>query len=114
MGQPQALLTTRDPSYLDTYANQVRISVSLSDLSITFGVTDDQGFNQPVLRDKVTVRLAPSTVKTLVLNLQTMIEAYEKSVSEIPFSPQTLGQLDIIKEQLQKSLALQMQPQVKP
>ena len=65
---------TRDQNYLDTYANQLRIGATLTDITIVFGIVEDLAPSHFVNKDKVAVHLAPGTLKLLVANLQAVLE----------------------------------------
>jgi hypothetical protein len=73
----------REPTFVDTYSNQLRIGATLNDFTITFGITDDQGPGQIHTKDRVAVHLAPGTAKLLVANLRALVEAYEAAISPI-------------------------------
>lgn len=75
---------TRDPSFLDTYANQVRINVQVTDFTVIFMVNDDQGTDRVKIMDKAAVRLPPVAAKILALQLHSIIEIYEQTNGKIP------------------------------
>jgi hypothetical protein len=98
----------RDQTFLDAYANQLRLSASLSDVTIVFGVNDEVGPSQTVVRDRMAVRLSMPTAKALELNLRTIIEAYEATVSEIRVPASTTQALEGLLEAIKSNLILQL------
>lgn len=83
--------TVRDGAYVDVYSNQVRLGVTISDITIVFGLMEDAGPNQIVNKDKVAVHLAPTSAKSLMMHLKAAVEAYEKGAGEIPIPYSVLG-----------------------
>jgi hypothetical protein len=84
----------RGESFLDTYANQVRLGTTISDFTIIFGVSDDRGPAGVHLKDVVAIHLAPGTMKLLLGNLKSTVEAYEASIGTIPLPANTESQLE--------------------
>ena len=100
----------RDDSYVDIYANQIRLGVSLSDLTIIFGATDDLGPNQLVSKDKAAIRLSVTNAKILMLNLQTMVEAYENGIGKIRLPRGSIEAMGAISMQIRNMLHEQVEP----
>jgi hypothetical protein len=95
----------RDQTFQDIYANQLRMSILPSDLSIVFSVTSDRGPGVFTLDDKAIIRMAPITAKILFLEMKVAIEAYEKSLGEIQIPPKISEQINAHAENLSKGLA---------
>lgn len=100
----------RDQSFQDIYANQVRMAVLPTDISIVFSVTSDRGPGVFTLDDKATIRMAPGTAKLLFLQIKTAIEAYEKAIGEIKIPAQAAQQIEAHRENITKGLSDQMSP----
>lgn len=94
----------RDPAFVDTYANQLRMNANLADFTLIFGVNDDVGRDQFQVRDRVAVHLPPSVAKTLLAQLQAMIESYEEVIAPIPVPHNLDAHLDAIKTQMKAGL----------
>jgi hypothetical protein len=93
--------SSRSSSYVDTYANQIRLSANLSDLALVFGVIEDAGLGQMINSDRVSVRLSLPTAKALMLNLKVAIESYEKNVEQIKLPPIAYGALENLRSGLE-------------
>jgi hypothetical protein len=100
----------RDQSFQDVYASQMRMSITVSDITIIFGVMNDRGQNIYVPEDRVAVRLAPVTAKVLLHNLKMALSAYESVLGTIPIPPHTIRQSETNSEYLTKVLEEQMAP----
>ena len=98
----------RDATYIDTYANQLRLGATLNDVTIVFSVTDDMGPGHFVNKDKVAVHLSPGTVKLLLSNLQAVVAAYEKALGPIPMPANLPARLLEVQEGFAKNLAEQL------
>lgn len=101
---PTAPQFERDPAFLDTYANQLRITASLSDVTLVFSVNQDLGPQGFAVRDKVAVHLAPTTAKILLAQLRAVVEAYEKVVAPIPVPADLEAHVQAIRQQLEAGL----------
>lgn len=106
---PTAPEFEREPAFLDTYANQLRINVSLSDVTLVFGVNQDLGHQNFAVRDKVAVHLAPTTAKILLAELQAVVEAYEKVVAPIPVPADLEAHVQAIRPELEAGLGPRFQ-----
>jgi len=98
----------RDGNAVDIYANQLRLGSTLHDFTIIFGATDDQGRGQIGSRDLATVRLAPALAKILQMHLRAAVEAYEKKVGPIGISARAEGDMERVRETLEKAYSDQM------
>jgi hypothetical protein len=96
---------TRDQTFQDIYANQIRLGILPSDMSIIFGVTSDRGPGVLTIEDKATIRMAPVTAKILFLQLKVAVEAYEKSVGEIVIPTKVRQQIEAHEGNLIKRLS---------
>ena len=101
----------RDPAFLDTYANQLRMSVTTADFALIFGVNDDLAPGNVVVRDKVAVHLPPGVAKALLVQLQMAVEAYEEAIAPIPVPAAMASQIEMAKQQILAALTQQMRPQ---
>ena len=99
---------TRDAAFVDTYSNSVRVSVTLGDISIVFSVNDDQGLNNVVVKDRVAMHVAPTTLKVLAVMLSTVVEAYEEAVGEIKTASNSKHQMSAMKAGLSHALKQQL------
>lgn len=88
----------------DSYANQIRMGVTLSDFTLIFGVIVDRGKAGSVNCDKCIVRLAPTTFKQLHLQMSAALAAYEQSIGEIPTPKNLVGMGEKIQTVLSKNL----------
>lgn len=77
---------TRGDDFVDTFANQIRLSANLGEITLVFGVIDDLGPGHLMNKDKVAVRLSMPSAKMLMMNMRTAIESYEAAVSVIPLA----------------------------
>ncbi len=100
---------TRDPAFLDTYANHLRLNIQMSDFTLFFGVTDELGPGNPVIRGNVAVHLAPTTAKILLAELQAVVETYEKVVAPIPVPADLEAHVQAIRPQLEAGLGQKLQ-----
>ena len=100
----------RDQSFQDVYASQLRMSITVSDITIIFGVMSDRGQNIYVPEDRVAVRLAPVTAKVLLQNLTMAVSAYESVLGTIPIPSDTIRQSKANSENLTRVLEEQMSP----
>ena len=100
----------RDPAFLDTYANHLRLNIQMSDFTLFFGVTDNLGPNDVVNRDKVAVHLPPTVAKILLVELQAVIDAYEKAVAPIPVPFDLEAHIQAIRPQLEAGLGHKFPP----
>jgi hypothetical protein len=98
----------RSAEYRDVYANQSRMTITPSDLSITFSVLSDRGPGVLTLEDVFSVRLAPMTAKVFSLHLQAVMETYQSVLGEISIPASVSSQIDGYKESLRGMLATQM------
>jgi hypothetical protein len=105
--QPAAVVpqVERDPAFLDTYANQLRMNATLNDFTLVFGVNEDLGPNRFVIRDKAAVHLPPTVAKVLLAQLQAVIEAYEQAVAPIPAPSDLAAQTAQIKTVLESAFS---------
>ena len=94
----------RDPAFLDTYADQLRLSIGMGDVTLHLGIADDLGLGQVVLREKVAVRLPLHTVKILVAQLQALVETYESLVGNILTPKNLREQVEHIKASVRTGL----------
>jgi hypothetical protein len=92
------------------YANQLRMSVTVSDITITFGASEDRGVGNLINEDKTSVHLSPVTAKILLINLEKIINVYQNVVGNIPIPQKVVTQIDSQIENLSKMLAEQMIP----
>ena len=105
--QPVRLMPSTSPS---VYANQLRVGVTVSDVTLTFGTMEDRGIGQVIHEDKVSVHLSPITAKILLENLTMIIDVYERVVGKIP-TPQKVSAVNNAQiENLSKNLTDQMGP----
>jgi uncharacterized protein DUF3467 len=100
--------TIRDQGFQDTYANQLRMAVTPSDISIIFSVLTDRGPGTFTVDDRVSVRLAPITAKILMQHMQMIIASYEKVMGEISVPPRVAAQAEALAKNLTETLAQQM------
>jgi hypothetical protein len=100
----------RTSNFVDVYANQVRISVSVSDIDMIFSVMQDRGSGIVALEDLASIRLSPITAKVLLHNLQMIVDAYEASVGSIDAPPKALKQIQNQQNGLMNALKEQMAP----
>ena len=73
----------------DIFANQLRMAVSFTDVTLVFGVSDTsgpsgEGVSNPVVRDRVAVHMAPGMLKQLLMHVQMAVDAYESALGVIP------------------------------
>jgi hypothetical protein len=73
----------RDDHYVDVYANQLRISLTQADFSLIFGVTEDYGPGNIGMKDRVCVRVSPTSAKFILQQLEASLAAYEEAVGPI-------------------------------
>jgi hypothetical protein len=98
-GPLQALVA---PSHApEIYSNTLRMGATLSDFVIVFGGIKDSPTGQFGFQDLVAVRLAPRTAKTLLMNLQAAIAAYEDVLGEIKMPTS----FDSDREKIRKNVA---------
>jgi hypothetical protein len=100
--------TPRSPEFQDFYCNQARVTITLSDINIIFGATNDRGPGILTLEDRVSIRLAPMTAKILSAHLHALMRAYESVVGEIPMPAAVASQIDVQMQNLSQGLAAQM------
>jgi hypothetical protein len=98
----------RDPAFVDVYANQVRLSANLGDMTLVFGVIEDLGPGRMANRDRAAIRLSMVTAKALFLNLQASISGYEAAVGKIPLPAGLLGALAQMGPQVEAILKQQL------
>ena len=67
----------------EVFANQMRMSVTVTDFTIVFGVAVDNGSGPATLADKVAIHVAPGMLKQVLLNIEAAIDAYEEVIGEI-------------------------------
>ncbi len=95
----------RDPAFLDTYANQLRLNANLSDFTLVFSVSEDLGPDHFAVRDKVAVHLPPTVAKILLAQLRVVIDAYEKAIAPIPVPRDLDAHVETTKTHLEAMLA---------
>jgi hypothetical protein len=95
---------------LSVYSNQLRISITPGDITIVFATMEDRGSNQFQPEDKVSVHMSPMTAKLLLKNLETILNAYESVIGDIPTPPKVIAQLELQAEVLRENLTNQMSP----
>ena len=99
----------RDQSYLDVYANQFRVGMTPSDFTLIFGATEDYGPSVGI-KDRVAIRVAPSTLKLMVLTLQNTLTVYEELIGAIPITQESQELIAANRAQLAQSMrAMQAQ-----
>jgi hypothetical protein len=68
------------------------MGIGVSDITIIFSTNNDK--NPLTMDDKATVRLAPTTAKILLENLQMAVAVYEGQFGTIPVPPRLMAQLE--------------------
>ena len=96
--------SVRDPSYVDAYVNQIRLSSTIGDVTLVFGIAEDIGLGRMVSRDRAAIRLSMSTAKALLLNLQAAIGGYEAAVGAIPLPFGAIESIADIRDKIETSL----------
>jgi len=89
---------------IDIYSNQLRLGVSLSDVSIVFGIVEDRQSSLTTSADKAVVRLAPVTAKQLYLQLRVAIDSYERVLGDIRVPKVIAQQSENIEKKLTEHL----------
>lgn len=110
----QQLAPTVVEAVADVYANQIRLGATLADFTIIFGLTYDIGGGDVVNRDRVVVRLSPQTLKTLSLQIDAALGAYEAAVGQVPVPERVLTQLAATKEAMVAAYEDQMTSKADP
>jgi hypothetical protein len=110
IGAGQIITLPSGSSLQSVYANQLRVSVTVSDITIIFGALEDRGANQLINEDKASVHLSPITAKLLLQNLSMIIHAYEQVIGNIPVPPKIIAIAESQTENLIKNLTDQMSP----
>ena len=105
---PQNPPIPRSEDYQDLYATQIRIGVTLADMSLVFSVIEDFGPANFGLRDRATVRLAPLAAKLLQLHLNAALTAYEETCGEVAVPFATVTQIEQFKVHMSNHLQTQM------
>jgi len=100
----------RSSDFVDIYANQVRLSVTVSDISIMFSTIQDRGPGVITPEDRASIRLSPMTAKAFLKNLEMVVAAYEAVLGEIPVPPKASKMIDEYYDGLTNMLAEQMAP----
>lgn len=103
-GLTQPYLSAQIAPKEDFYVNQLRLQVTLVDMMLVFGTTEDIGIGQIGQRDRVCVRISPSMAKIVVMNLQAALDAFEDTLGPIPFSEAIQKQVDASRKHLTQAL----------
>src|SRR5271170_6438003 len=73
----------RDEHYLDVFVNNMRITMTQSDLSMIFGTTEDYGPGNVGTKDRVCLRISPMMARIILVNLQATLDAYEDIAGQV-------------------------------
>jgi hypothetical protein len=67
----------------ETFANQMRMGVTVTDFTLIFGVGADAGTGPPMLIDKAIIHVAPGMLKQIAQNLAMAVAAYEEVLGKL-------------------------------
>jgi hypothetical protein len=82
--------TKQSADFVNVYANNVHLSASMFDFSLTFGeVTEEKRGEQNVVNQKVRIILSKEMTKVLMMLLSENVKAYENEFGEIKIPTQT-------------------------
>ena len=82
----------RSSKYQEVYSNSVRVRLSTTDCTLTFGNSVDfPGAPPNLVQDEVTVFLTIAFLKSLSINLSAMVKAIEAEIGPIKFPRQGLA-----------------------
>ena len=93
----------------ETFANQMRMGVTVTDFTLVFGTAIDAGPNMaPVALDRSIIHVAPGMLKQIFQNIAMAVEAYEEVMGEIKLPHQLAANLANVKAHLVVMLRQQM------
>jgi len=92
----------------DIFANQLRMSATLTDFAITFGTAEGGHPGPTFVADKAIIHVAPGMLKQILFHIQIAVDAYEEAIGEIPI-PKNLQKF---LEKTKKALASQLKHQM--
>jgi hypothetical protein len=83
--QPPAVI--RSQKYQEVYSNTVRVRITTTDCTLTFGNTVEfPGAPPNLIQDEVTLFLSIPFLKSLALNLGAIVKAIEAEIGPIKFA----------------------------
>jgi exo-beta-1,3-glucanase (GH17 family) len=91
MSQPKITLT-QSPEYREGYSNTVQVRSSFCDFLLKFCTVEQQSEESVTFQAFQGIYLSPQQAKSLAMQLQQSVAAYEKTFGEINLGPQVLPQ----------------------
>jgi hypothetical protein len=80
---PPSTIVGRDQNYRVVFANQSRIRLNPTEVSLTFSYMDEAPPGQTLLTEQVTITLTPEHTKALMLSLVEILKLFEKEYGHI-------------------------------
>lgn len=79
----------------ELYANNLRLTVSIHDFTLHFGLSDVDRAGKEIIKDIVSIKVSPQFAKVISEIFQTNVSRYENKIGKINLPEHTFKEINV-------------------